>query len=114
MSSLPLADQVAVVTGAGRGIGHAIALRLARDGARIAVVSRQESNAQRTADEINAVTPDQVRAVLDKYVKDNAMAIVVVAPAATVKPQLEQFGPVAVEPMPAGGGGAREMMRPTK
>ena len=37
-----LADQVAVVTGAGRGIGHAIALRLARDGARVAVVSRQE------------------------------------------------------------------------
>ena len=57
MSSLPLADQVAVVTGAGRGIGHAIALRLARDGARIAVVSRQESNARRTADEINGTHP---------------------------------------------------------
>ena len=55
--SLPLADQVAVVTGAGRGIGHAIALRLARDGAQVAVVSRQESNARRTADEINAAFP---------------------------------------------------------
>ena len=44
-----LDNQTAVVTGAGRGIGHAIALRLAKDGARIAVVSRQESNAQRTA-----------------------------------------------------------------
>ena len=54
-----LANQVAVVTGAGRGIGHAIAMRLARDGARVVVVSRQESNARRTADEINATQPVQ-------------------------------------------------------
>ena len=48
------ANQVAVVTGAGRGIGHAIALALASEGARVAVVSRNETNAMRTADEINA------------------------------------------------------------
>ena len=58
-----LANQVAVVTGAGRGIGHAIALRLAKDGARVAVVSRQETNARRTADEINATNPGQGPAV---------------------------------------------------
>lgn len=45
-------DRVAVVTGAGRGIGHAIALRLAGEGARVAAVSRTEENAQRTANEI--------------------------------------------------------------
>ncbi len=48
------ANQVAIVTGAGRGIGHAIALRLASEGCRVAVVSRTEQNAIRTADEINA------------------------------------------------------------
>ena len=48
------ANQVAIVTGAGRGLGHAIALRLAGEGARVAVVSRTEQNAIRTAEEINA------------------------------------------------------------
>src|SRR5438067_1859663 len=48
-------NQAAIVTGAGRGIGHAIALRLASEGARVACVSRSEENAKRTADEINMI-----------------------------------------------------------
>lgn len=55
-------NQVVVVTGAGRGIGHAIALRLAQEGARVASVSRSEENARKTADEINAVRPDSAKA----------------------------------------------------
>src|SRR6266496_675270 len=55
-------NQVAVVTGAGRGIGHAIALRLAGEGARVACVSRTEANAKKTADEINAARPDTAKA----------------------------------------------------
>ena len=46
-------NQVAIVTGAGRGIGHAIAVRLASEGARVACVSRSIENAKRTADELN-------------------------------------------------------------
>jgi 3-oxoacyl-[acyl-carrier protein] reductase len=55
-------NQVAVVTGAGRGIGHAIAVRLAKEGARVASVSRTEANAQKTADEINAARTDAAKA----------------------------------------------------
>jgi 3-oxoacyl-[acyl-carrier protein] reductase len=54
-------NQVAVVTGAGRGIGHAIAVRLAKEGARVACVSRTEANAQKTADEINAARADAAK-----------------------------------------------------
>ena len=55
-------NQVAVVTGAGRGIGHAIAVRLASEGARLASVSRTEANAQKTAEEINAARADASKA----------------------------------------------------
>jgi 3-oxoacyl-[acyl-carrier protein] reductase len=55
-------NQVAVVTGAGRGIGHAIAVRLAKEGARVASVSRTAANAQKTADEINAARADAAKA----------------------------------------------------
>ena len=55
-------NQAAVVTGAGRGIGHAIAMRLANEGARVAAVSRTEANAKKTAGEINAMRADAARA----------------------------------------------------
>ena len=54
-------NQVAIVTGAGRGIGEAIAKRFAQEGARVAVVSRTEANSHRTADAINAVAPDAAK-----------------------------------------------------
>jgi len=55
-------NQIAIVTGAGRGIGEAIATRLASDGARVACVSRSEQNAKRTADALNQLRPGAAKA----------------------------------------------------
>src|SRR5947199_5946636 len=54
-------NQSAIVTGAGRGIGHTIAVRLASEGARVACVSRSDENAKRTADELNSLRADSAK-----------------------------------------------------
>ncbi len=50
---------------------------------------------------VNEVTLDQIQAVMNQYVKDDAMTIVVVAPADKVKEQLDKLGSVQVLPMPS-------------
>ncbi len=49
-----LANQIAVVSGASRGIGRAIALKFAAAGADVACLARTVENAEKTAEEIRA------------------------------------------------------------
>lgn len=56
MNQQPLANRVAVVTGSSRGIGKAIALRLAREGATVVInASTSAAEARRAAAELPAV-----------------------------------------------------------
>src|SRR5450432_3766795 len=50
-----LTNQIAVVTGAGRGIGRAIALKFAAEGADVVCVSRTQENSDKVAAEIRAL-----------------------------------------------------------
>ncbi|MCY3709930.1 MAG: SDR family NAD(P)-dependent oxidoreductase [Caldilineaceae bacterium] len=54
MPSYELANQVAIVSGAGQGMGRAIALRLTREGAAVAVADIDNESAMRVAAEIEA------------------------------------------------------------
>src|SRR5271155_5125170 len=50
-----LINQIAVVTGAGRGIGRAIALKFAAEGAGVVCVSRTQENSEKVTAEIRAL-----------------------------------------------------------
>jgi|TARA_B100000959_G_scaffold287526_2_gene373564 3-oxoacyl-[acyl-carrier protein] reductase len=54
-------DKIVVVTGAGRGIGQAVAAAFAREGAKVAVLSRNEQSCGQSASAINEDYPEAAK-----------------------------------------------------
>lgn len=68
--------KVALVTGAGQGIGRAIALRLANDGGDIAIVDIKEEQANAVADEVRAIGRKATAFKADVSKRDDVLAAV--------------------------------------
>jgi 3-oxoacyl-[acyl-carrier protein] reductase len=89
VSGLPrFADRVAVVTGGGRGIGRAVCLRLAAEGARVVVADLDEALALEAAGSVRAAGGEAVAIPMD--IADAASC------EATVRAALDAFGALDV------------------
>lgn len=89
--------RTALVTGASSGIGRQLALRLAKEGARVALVARRESELESLAAEIRAQSGEAIVLPCDV---SNAAEV-----AATAKQALEQLGSIDILVNNAGYGG---------
>lgn len=83
-----LSDKVAIVTGASRGIGRAIALALAAQGAKVVASARNAEALAQLAEEIKAQGGDALAVVGDVALEDDANNL--------VKQAVEAYGQVDV------------------
>lgn len=94
MAEGPLRGKVAIVTGAGRGIGKAIGKRLHDDGAQIVLTDLEEGNARAAADDIGA---HEAMAFGGNLAKEDVAGTLIAQ-------VLEKFGRVDILVNNAGGG----------
>ncbi|HCD84236.1 MAG TPA: diacetyl reductase, partial [Agrobacterium sp.] len=73
---MSILGKVALVTGAGQGIGRGIALRLARDGADVAIVDVNEEKAQLVAKEVEALGRKATTFIADVGNRDDVRAAI--------------------------------------
>ena len=73
---MKLKDHVAIITGGGRGIGRAIALTFAKEGANIAVVARTEPEIESVAREIKGLGANAIAIKTDVSDEDQVEAMV--------------------------------------
>ena len=80
---IDIAGRVIVVTGAARGIGRTLALGLAAEGVRVAVLARERKQAQLVADEIGEIAGAPPALALEA---DDGIRTVALAPGLTDTP----------------------------
>jgi NAD(P)-dependent dehydrogenase (short-subunit alcohol dehydrogenase family) len=85
---MQLAGKIAIVTGGGKGIGRAISLAFAREGADVVVAARTESELEKVASEIKTIGRRSLVAVTDLANPEQSLAM--------VDRTLEEFGKVDV------------------
>ncbi|MCY9807339.1 (S)-acetoin forming diacetyl reductase [Lentilactobacillus senioris] len=71
-----MTSKVALVTGAGQGIGESIAKRLAKDGFAVALVGRHAEKTDRVANEINQAGGHAISLVADVANRDEVFSVV--------------------------------------
>ena len=73
---MSIEDKVVLITGAGQGIGRGIALRLAADGADIAIIDLNEAKMAEVADEVRRIGRKATTFVADVTKRDEVYAAV--------------------------------------
>ena len=97
---MKLDGKVAIVTGAGRGLGRASALCLAEEGADVAVCSRTLAEVEEVAKEVNALGRKSLAMKVDATDADQVAQL--------VQETMKTFGKVDILVNNAGGGGSVE------
>ncbi|MFL5624787.1 MAG: SDR family NAD(P)-dependent oxidoreductase [Ktedonobacteraceae bacterium] len=92
---LGLRDKVAIVTGASRGVGRAIARTLGEEGCRLAVVARGRKVLEENASELRSIDAEALPIVADLLVAQDIEAI--------VQTTLSQYGRIDILVHNAGG-----------
>lgn len=73
---MKLKNKNALVTGGGRGIGRAIALKLAEEGTSVAIVSRTQRDLEEVADKVHSMSGQALKIVCDLSDEKNILSMV--------------------------------------
>jgi NAD(P)-dependent dehydrogenase (short-subunit alcohol dehydrogenase family) len=96
---MQLAERAAIITGGGRGIGKAIALAFANEGAQLVIAARTRAELDQTAEEIKAAGGTSLPVICDVSDEEQVKAM--------VSSTLETFGRVDILVNNAGVGNLR-------